>query len=317
MQLTGADLRLLRVFDAVVRHQGFAAAQAELNVSQSTISTQISALEERLGVTLCQRGRAGFRLTQHGRTVHQAATRFLNAAGEFVATASSIRGVVSGTLRIATVDSVVTDPSFRLPEAIGTLAHRYEAIRFEVAQASPQDLQTGVLEGRYHLGIGSFPHKVSGLDYQFLYDEHNSLYCSRSHELWNVDDCDLRPEDIVSHPAVGRSYWRDDHLNIRRFPNTTAMALGLEQQLMMILSGVFIGFLPDHAARQWVERGRMRAIQPHHFEYRCPFDIVLKKTSGISPIVKVTLSELLALYRKNGNVESDPASERLSGTSHR
>lgn len=33
MQLAGTDLRVLRVFDAVVRHGGFAAAQAELNVS--------------------------------------------------------------------------------------------------------------------------------------------------------------------------------------------------------------------------------------------------------------------------------------------
>ena len=38
MQLAGTDLRVLRVFDAVVRHGGFAAAQAELNVSQPTIS---------------------------------------------------------------------------------------------------------------------------------------------------------------------------------------------------------------------------------------------------------------------------------------
>ena len=34
MQLAGTDLRVLRVFDAVVRHGGVAAAQAELNVSQ-------------------------------------------------------------------------------------------------------------------------------------------------------------------------------------------------------------------------------------------------------------------------------------------
>lgn len=33
------DLRLLRIFAAVVRHQGFAAAQQELNLSTSAIST--------------------------------------------------------------------------------------------------------------------------------------------------------------------------------------------------------------------------------------------------------------------------------------
>ena len=48
--LADVDLRRLRVFDAVVRNKGFAAAQNELNVSQATISIQIAELEERLSV---------------------------------------------------------------------------------------------------------------------------------------------------------------------------------------------------------------------------------------------------------------------------
>ena len=66
MNLEGSDLRLLKVFDAVVRHRGLAAAQSELNISLSTISNHVTALEERLGLQLCQRGRGGFRLTDKG-----------------------------------------------------------------------------------------------------------------------------------------------------------------------------------------------------------------------------------------------------------
>ena len=51
---------------------GFAAAQVALNVGQSTISRQIGDLEERLGMRLCQRGRAGFRLTDKGWVVDEA-----------------------------------------------------------------------------------------------------------------------------------------------------------------------------------------------------------------------------------------------------
>lgn len=54
------DLRLLRIFAAVVRHQGFAAAQQELNLSTSAISTYMSQLENQLGIVLCHRGRGGF-----------------------------------------------------------------------------------------------------------------------------------------------------------------------------------------------------------------------------------------------------------------
>ncbi len=66
MKFTGSDIRLLRVFEAVVKNGGFTAAQGELNISQSTISNHITALEQRLGVTLHQRGRGGFWLTDKG-----------------------------------------------------------------------------------------------------------------------------------------------------------------------------------------------------------------------------------------------------------
>ncbi len=57
MKLEGTDICILRVFDTVVRNGGFAATQAELNLSQPTISNHIAAVEQRLGVRLCQRGR--------------------------------------------------------------------------------------------------------------------------------------------------------------------------------------------------------------------------------------------------------------------
>ena len=64
-----ADLRLLRIFMTVADARGFSAAQTLLNISAPTVSNHISALETRLGVKLCQRGRAGFRLTQEGEVV--------------------------------------------------------------------------------------------------------------------------------------------------------------------------------------------------------------------------------------------------------
>ena len=64
--LSKSDLHLLYVFTSVAEAQGFSAAQIELNVSQSTISRQVSDLELRLGMKLCHRGRSGFRMTEKG-----------------------------------------------------------------------------------------------------------------------------------------------------------------------------------------------------------------------------------------------------------
>src|SRR5687767_15821479 len=91
-RVADADLRLLRIFATVVECKGFAVAQAELNLSASSISGYISALEQRLGVRLCTRGRAGFSLTDKGAAIYREAQRLFAALDDFVASAGATRG---------------------------------------------------------------------------------------------------------------------------------------------------------------------------------------------------------------------------------
>src|SRR3546814_9747497 len=64
--LTERDLKSLRVFCAVAQVGGFSAAERELNMSKASISCHIREIEQQLGVRLCERGPAGFRLTTAG-----------------------------------------------------------------------------------------------------------------------------------------------------------------------------------------------------------------------------------------------------------
>ncbi|WP_239685904.1 helix-turn-helix domain-containing protein [Photobacterium swingsii] len=60
------DIRLLQLFLIIVESDGFSAAQYQLNMHQSSISKKMNDLETRLGMTLCHRGRSGFKLTPDG-----------------------------------------------------------------------------------------------------------------------------------------------------------------------------------------------------------------------------------------------------------
>ena len=82
-QLADVDLRLLRVFRAVVEAGGFSAAEIQLNLANSTISNYISDLEKRLDMRLCNRGRGGFSLTDHGKVVYEATQDLLSAVDQF------------------------------------------------------------------------------------------------------------------------------------------------------------------------------------------------------------------------------------------
>ena len=68
-RVSDVDIRLLRVFRAVVACGGVSAAELELNIGRSTISRHLTDLELRLGVKLCDRGPAGFALTAEGEQV--------------------------------------------------------------------------------------------------------------------------------------------------------------------------------------------------------------------------------------------------------
>lgn len=281
MKLSGTDLRLLKVFDAVVRHGGFAAAQTELNVGPSTISNHITALEQRLGVKLCQRGRSGFKLSAKGELVFEEAQRLLRNIDDFSENVSALKGKLVGSIRLGLVDAVATDTSFRLHDAFESYLSEPNDINFEITQSSPQELQQKVLAGTLDVGIGSFPHKVGGLTYRSLHSEQHSLYCGERHRFFSLAADALNPNDLRAESVVGRGYWRDRHHADLGFSNIKAVVYEIEPQLILIRSGRFIGYLPDHFAAHWVKAGQLRCLSDHAASFSCDFDLVSKK--GFSP----------------------------------
>ncbi len=51
----------------------------------------------------------------------------------------------------------------------------------------------------------------------------------------------------------------------------------VEAELILVLSGAFIGYLPEHYAEHWVDRGRLRAILPTSFGYQAPFSLIYRR----------------------------------------
>ncbi len=71
-------LELLVAFDAAARHLSFTRAGEEIALTQSAVSRQIQALEERLGVVLFRRMHRALALTDEGRTFHAATAEALD-----------------------------------------------------------------------------------------------------------------------------------------------------------------------------------------------------------------------------------------------
>ena len=201
-QLRDLDLQLLRLFVTVVESGGFSAAQGELGIGQSTISTQMAKLETRLGFRLCERGKAGFRLTPKGEQV-LAATRKLFAAIEtFKGEAQGMADKLLGELRIGLSEALSDEVLQRIGEAIGRFSQRNQAVQIELVSAMPDELERRLLQDQLQLAIGYFSGSQTALDYQPLFDERQSLYCGRQHPLLDRETPsadDLQACDRVVH----------------------------------------------------------------------------------------------------------------------
>lgn len=296
MRPSGSDLRLLQVFDAVVRNGGFAAAEAELNLSQSTISNHMTALEQRLGVVLCQRGRRGFRLTEQGRAIHEAAIRLDAALHDFVADVGSVRGQLSGELRLGILDAVADDPANRLPQALAAFRAQAGEVKLMVGQERAQDLQQKVRDGVYHCGIGVLLNAVDGLDSVALHQESHGLYCGRGHPLFAVADAEVTPDDVRRHAFVHRGYWHTEDTLHHPLGPVEATVFQIEPQLLLIRSGGFIGFLPDHYAARWCEAGEVRRLAPQHFGYISQFHLFAARDARKTNVVTAFMEAAAAAW---------------------
>ena len=192
-RLHKADLHLLAVFMSVAECGGFAAAQVALNVSQSTISRQIGDLEKRLGMRLCQRGRAGFRLTDKGRTVYEACQLLSTALASFRTTVGALRGELEGDLSIAAIDDWATERGFPMADVLRAFRTKASNVHIHFHTLAPDEIERAVLENRVNLGIGVFHQHRPGLSYEALYDDPVELYCGRGHPLFDRAPHGLEP----------------------------------------------------------------------------------------------------------------------------
>lgn len=273
ISLGDVDLRLLRVFLTIVHCNGFSAAQESLGMTQATISTHMRHLEERLQVRLCERGRAGFFLTDEGQQVHTACLDLFGSIDRFRSAVGNMAGELSGQLSFGTVDAMVTNPMLNLDRAIGAFRRLAPRVTLEFNVAAPQLLSQGLLSGAYQVVLMPAPERPVNMRAQALFYETQKLYCGRLHPLFDASDAALTPERLAAQAFAGRTYMQRVPICGVAF-DWQAATPHMEGTLILLLSGAFIGFLPEHYATAEVERGRLRALSPDRMTFDDLFQIV-------------------------------------------
>lgn len=295
--LSDVDLRLLRCFRVVADCGGMSAAESELNQDTSSISRQIRDLETRLGFVLCRRGRSGFSLTPEGEKIYAAARQLFSATEAFCDNVLSIKHRLSGNLHVGIFEKSASNPDAHLDEALAIFRRDAPDVDLRLHVGSVTSIERGVMDGQFHLGILPQQRQLDSLHYEPLYTEQLHLYAGSGHPLFRTQDSLLTWEEVAAHPVAALGYHTLNQLHCVS-SKLTASATGSDQEAvaLMILSGQFIGFLPDHYAQQFVDRRRMRPIAPARFRFQSTYSCASRKCETPLRVVEAFRRALLEVH---------------------
>jgi len=278
-QLSDMDLRLLRVFKAVAECGGMTAAELELNIGTSTVSRHVKDLETRLGLTLCRRGRAGFALTAEGQRVYEETLRLLASVDAFRSGIDEIHGRMGGELELALFDKTASNPQAHIGAAIARFGALAPGVALNVHVASINAIERGIIDGRFHVGVIPTHRSSQSLAYADLFGETMLLYAGRAHPLFGADHRRLAWADLRRHDFAGLGYHSPNmEFSHRERLARRATAYDQEAIALLILSGRYLGFLPDHYAAPFVQAGQLVVVAPKRFFYRCRFAAIWRRS---------------------------------------
>ncbi len=287
------DLRLIRVFRTVAECGSFTAAESTLGITRSAISLHMSDLEQRLGMRLCQRGRAGFALTDEGREVLRASESMLASIEDFRREVNQLHDRLRGELNIGLMNNLVTQPHMRITHALAKVRQQSQEVRINISMSPPGEIERRLLDGHLHMGAFPLINRLRGLEYHILYDEKSQLYCSRTHPLFDKAQ-DLTVRDLKGIPAVIPGYrLSPEAIELHQPLADAARASDREGIAFLILTGQYVGFLPDHYAQQWVDKGMMTALVPETYHYFVSIAAVTRKNRRQNLIIDRVLNELV------------------------
>jgi DNA-binding transcriptional LysR family regulator len=255
------DWDKLRIFHAVAQAGSFTHAGEELNLSQSAVSRQVSALEEDLGAPLFHRHARGLILTEQGELLYRTAHDVFGKLAMTQAMIQDSKQRPSGELRVT---ATVAFGSTWLTPRLGEFLEIYPDIRLSlICDDTELDLGRREADVAIRLSEPSQPDLVK----RRLFTVHNHIYASPEYlrrrgapkTLADLDDHPLIVYGTEAPSAIKGVNWLLDFgvkTQDRRVPQLQVN--NMYAVLLAVRNGLGVAALPDYMARG--ENGIVRVL---------------------------------------------------------
>mgnify|MGYP000550044802 CR=1 FL=1 len=193
------EIQQLRGFHAVAKYKSFTIAAQKTQRTQPTISLQIKALEDELGVQLFERlGPRRVTLTIDGKILFELTAPMVQEFDLLISKFNEARGrYTTTTVRLVTHSSVMI---YLLPPVIKKFKDLYPDCHLQILNRG-RDEMLGMLEsGEADFGITSLNNAPSQIDYKVFSRFNRILIATKNHPLSKKANITL--EDIAQYPLI-------------------------------------------------------------------------------------------------------------------
>lgn len=315
-------LRNVELFCDVVALRSFSKAASERDVTQSSVSQSIAALEKRLSVQLIDRSKRPFELTPAGVVYHEGCRSLLDEYRKLEDQVRKMVDKVVGKVRIAAIYSVGLSEMDRY---VARFREQFPEAELRIDYVHPDEVYRRVAADEADLGLVSFPKEGGEFTAQEWQRQPMVLVVPPEHRLAE----DGREFGGVSVQSLGGENFvgLTEELKIRRqidrwlksekvSVNVVHSFDNIENIKRAVEIGSGVSILPEPTVQREVEAGTLVALPLKDVDWHRPIGVIHRRHKTLSTaaskfkeLLKAPVESLPPVDRSNGHHKGRPRIE--------
>ncbi|MEM9445121.1 MAG: LysR family transcriptional regulator [Verrucomicrobiota bacterium] len=296
------QIESFRVFRDLVESQSFSKAAQLNDITQSAVSQQVRAIEERFHVPFIERSSKRFALTREGELLYQTSRDIISQYESLQHQLNEMRNIVSGNIRLATVYSIGLH---ELPPYIKRFLKEFPNVNVHVEYRRSNQVYEEVQFGTCDLGLVAFPTHKKNIKCDNFKKDRLVVICAKSHAL--ADKKEVTIDDLASYKLIGF----DPDIPTRRAIDKIFHDSGMEPKPVMEFDNIEtvkraveidagISIVPRATVEQEVSLGSLNVLEFSGKPYHRPLGMIYKSGRVLSPALKRFLKTLKEPIDSNG-----------------
>lgn len=283
-------IETLKVFSDLVDLQSFSLAAERNFITQSAVSQQIRALEDKFKRRLLERmrGRREIKLTPAGEVFYRESKNVLLAYDQLNESLRGIVGKIGGTVKVATVYSVGLH---EMPAKVGEFMSKFPSAKIDLEYSRTTKVVRDVMNGTVELGVIAFPEPRRGLTVVQMPAHRLVLICPPGHKFAkrtqvktkDLDGMDfvLFERDTPTRKATDRIL-KDYGVDVKK----VAEFDNIETIKRAVQVGFGLAILPQPAVVDELKNGQLAVVRLAEKEWTRPVGILYRSDRNLSLAAK-------------------------------